>query len=435
MSERSLDPQRPSVPVFEPRTASSPGPTAPPDPQSWIDRFATITPRLGQGRGDGDPLVPPIVASTTFCRDGIESDARHKYSRESNPTVAALEAALGELENAPPALAFATGLAAEATLFQAFLKAGDHVVCSRAVYGGTTRLLEQVYSPFDVSVTFVDTTDVAAVEAALEPNTRLVFLETPANPTLDLTDIAAISEIAREAGALVAVDNTFLTPLLQRPLELGADFSIYSTTKFLEGHSAALGGAIITRDRAHLDHLAFVRKCIGNIQSPFNAWVTLQGLKTLPVRFARQCATADTVARALAERDDIAHVYYPSLATDEAAAIAERQHLGAHGAVVTFELAGGLAAARALLERVKLCRLVEHVGSVETLLTHPATMTHGGVSPEQRRASGISDTLLRLSVGLEPAAAILNDLFPANATVASASPSVSAREEVGCVDA
>ena len=370
----------------------------------------TLCPGFGQGGADGEPLVAPIVQSTTFCRDGIDSTAPHQYSRVSNPTVAALETALGRLEDAPPAVAYATGLAAETGLFGAVLRAGDHVVCSRALYGGKTRLLQQFLVRFGVETDFVDTTDTAAVARAVRPQTRLVFVETPANPTLDLADLRAIAEVAHRAGALLAVDNTFLTAVLQRPLDLGADLSVYSTTKLIEGHSVALGGAVVTRDEALADELRFVRKCTGAIQSPFDAWLTLQGLKTLPVRIRRQSESAHAIARWLAARGDARVVRYPTAPGFRQTELAAAQHLGAHGAVVAFELEGGAERARGVLERVELCRLVEHVGSVQTLLTHSASMTHAAVPREQRAATGVTDGLLRLSVGLEDPGAIVADL-------------------------
>lgn len=378
--------------------------------QAFPTHLDTLCPRLGQGEHDGEPLVLPIVQSTTFCRAGLESRAEHRYTRESNPTVAALERALGQLEASPPAVAFASGLAAEAALFHSLLAHGDHVVCSRAVYGGTTRLLQQILSRSGIRTTFVDTTDLGGVAAAVRPETRLLFVETPANPTLDLSDIEALAGIARRAGARLAVDNTFLTPVLQQPLELGADFSVYSTTKFIDGHSVALGGAIVARDEAALESLRFVRKCTGGVTAPLNAWLTLQGMKTLPLRLQRQSSNASAIADWLGAHPEVLVCHYPGQPRFAGAEIAERQHRGAHGAVLSFELVGGARRARALLQHVKLCRLVEHVGALETLLTHSASMTHGGVAREEREAAGITDGLLRLSVGLENAEDVISDL-------------------------
>jgi cystathionine beta-lyase/cystathionine gamma-synthase len=381
--------------------------------------------RAGQAPRDGEPLVTGIVQSTTFAREGVDSTAEHQYSRVSNPTVATLEDALGRLERAEPAISYSTGLAAESGVFLTLLRAGDHVVCGRAVYGGTTRLLRQVLAGLGVQSTFVDAIDVSAVERAITPATRLIFIETPANPSLELTDIEAIGRVAHRAGALLAVDNTFLTAILQRPLDLGADISVYSTTKFVEGHSAALGGALVTRDRALATRLRFIRKSIGAIQTPFNAWLTLQGLRTLPVRITHQSANAAAVAHWLASREDVPRVYYPGLAKGRDREIALRQHrLGAggaplghaaaslpaiHGAVVSFDL-GSATAARRFVAALRRIRLVEHVGSIETLITHSASMTHADVPPDQKLACGVTDGLLRLSIGLEPPQAIIQDL-------------------------
>ncbi len=388
--------------------------------QSENVSFSTLCSRSGQGQLDGEPLITPIVQSTTFCRDGLNSQAEHCYSRESNPTVSALETALGNLEQVGPGVCYGTGLAAETGLFLAVLKSGDHVVCSSALYGGTTRLLEQVLSGLGVQVSFVDSSSPEAVRAAIRPTTQLVFVETPANPTLDLADLAAIAAIAKEAHALFAVDNTFLTPALQRPLDFGADVSVYSTTKFIEGHSAALGGALVARDESLLERCRFVRKCTGSIQSPFNAWITLQGLKTLPLRLREQSRSAEVIAHRLHAHPDVELVHYPTIAGFRNGSLATTQHLGAHGAVLSFELKGGYDQARELLSHVQLCRVVEHVGSVETLLTHSASMTHGGVSPEQRAKVGVTEGLVRLSVGLESTEEILADLERALALSAAA---------------
>ncbi|MEM7621906.1 MAG: aminotransferase class I/II-fold pyridoxal phosphate-dependent enzyme [Planctomycetota bacterium] len=391
-------------------------------PAAHVARCATRCAHAGAGTGDGAPLATPIVATSTFCRDGVGSTARHQYSRVSNPTVTALEDALAGLEDAGGAVAFASGLAAETALFLGLLRSGDHVVCGRGVYGGTTRLLDQVLRGCGVGSTFVDATDLGAVAAAVRPNTRLIFIETPSNPTLELTDIEGCARIARRAGALLAVDNTFQTPVLQRPLDFGADISVYSTTKFYEGHSAALGGALVTRDDGRgdvLERLRFIRKCTGAIQNPHAAADTIRGIKTLAIRLATQSQTAATVAGwlsgGLSGRDGVERVCHPGVAQGETQqGIAARQHHraseGLHGAVVTFEVAGGIAGARAFCASLELCRVAEHVGSVETLVTHPATMTHADVAPADRERAGISDGLLRLSVGLEDPGAIIEDI-------------------------
>ena len=382
-------------------------------------RPATLVLQPDVPPADGEPLVVPIVTATSFARAGIDSAAPHRYSRESNPTVSALEDVLGRLENAQ-ALCFSSGLAAETTLLLATVRTGDHVVCSRAVYGGTTRLLQQVFAPLGITATFVDTGDANNVAAALQPRTKLCLIETPANPTLRLSPLAAIADVVVPRGIVLAVDNTFLTPVLQQPLDLGATITVQATTKFVEGHSSALGGSLATRDAQLRDRLFFLRKCLGTIQSPFQAWATLQGLKTLPLRIERQSHGAAVVAQWLAARRDVTVVHHPSLSSFPQRALADSQHLGHHGAVVSFELAGGLERAQRFVVAVRRCRLAEHVGAVETLLTHPATMTHGSVPAADRRAAGIPDALLRLSVGLEDAADIIADLDQAIAASAPA---------------
>lgn len=380
-----------------------------------------LCPGLGRPLLDGDPAVTPIVQSTTFARDRIGSSCQHQYSRVSNPTVSELERLLGALEDAPDAVCFSTGLAAETALFLALAKAGDHVVCGQSVYGGTTRLLREILAPLGIDSTFVDATDPANLARALRPNTRVIFAETPANPSLELCDITSIARIANAANAKLVVDNTFHTPVLQRPLDLGAHICVYSTTKFIEGHSSTLGGSVSSRDDAFLARLRFIRKCTGAIQTPFGAWLTLQGLRTLPLRLRHQSASALTIAHWLARHPQVLRVNYPTLANPEQARLASLQHLGAHGAVVSFDV-GSIQAATHLAQNVRLCRLAEHVGSVETLLTHPATMTHADVPPQQRRLAGITDGLLRLSVGLEPPAAITDDLAAAFASAIASEP-------------
>lgn len=354
-------------------------------------------------------VLTPIVQSTTYRHESVGTHKGHTYSRASNPTVAALEHALGELEEAPPAVCFSSGMASITTLFLATLRAGDHVVASDVIYGGTYRLLEQVLTRLGVSTTFADTASPGAVAAAIRPNTRLIFVETPANPTLKLTDIASIAPIARRADALFVVDNTFLTAVGLRPLELGADVSLYSTTKYIEGHNATLGGAIVSRRETLLERLGFIRKTIGTIQSPMESWLTLQGLRTLPLRLERQSSTAGEVARWLEQHPLVARVHHPSLDSFPQRDLARRQH-GLHGGIVSFELHGGLASGIALMNAVRLCCLAENLGAVQTLITHPASMTHGDVPPEKRAAAGISDGLVRLSVGLEDAQDLIDDL-------------------------
>lgn len=379
---------------------------------------------------DPDPvtgaIVQPIVQSTSFAQRGVGDSPEFAYSRVSNPTVSALERALGALEDAPQAVAFSSGLSATTSLFLALLKSGDEVLISDVVYGGTTRLLQKILAPLGVSARWIDTSDSAVVSRAITERTRLVFVETPANPTLKLTDIAAVARVTRAAGVTLVVDNTFLTAVLQRPLDLGADISLYSTTKFIEGHNATVGGAIVSRDAAVLDRLRFIRKSLGTIQSPFEAWLTLRGIKTLPLRLREQSKNAGTIARYLEAHPQIERVHYPGLASFPQADLSARQHVfagsgkQAHGAIVAFEVKGGLDGAKRLLAGVRLITVAENCGAVESLLTHSATMTHADVPRDQREAAGIVDGLVRLSVGLEDPIDLINDLDRA---LESASPS------------
>ncbi len=371
---------------------------------------ATIALHARPRRGPGEPLGGCIAQSTSFTQLAVGDTPEHAYSRVSNPTVSDLEFALGALEGAPPAVCFSSGLAAETALFLSLLSQGDHAVVSAAAYGGTVRLLNRVFARYGVETTFVDATDTSHVRAALSDRTKLVFVETPSNPTLDLVDLAALSQVCKERGVPLAVDNTFLTAAIQRPLDFGADISVYSTTKHIEGHSAAVGGAIVSRDETLLSGLRFVRKATGGIQTPFNAYLTLRGVETLPLRARQHSRGAGAVAAWLAKHPSVALIRYPGLDSHPQRALAIRQHGGFHGGVVSFELRGGLPAAQGLLARLRLVRLAEHVGGAQTLLTHPATMTHADVPAAHRRAVGITDGQLRLSVGLEDPADIIADL-------------------------
>jgi cystathionine beta-lyase/cystathionine gamma-synthase len=357
-------------------------------------------------------VLTPIYQSTTYRQDAVGVHKGHTYSRASNPTVSALEEALGALEDTPPAVCFATGMAAISAVFLALLKSGDHVVLSDVVYGGTVRLFDQVLNNFGLEASFVDTADPAAVRAAIRPNTRMVFIETPANPTLKLTDVAAIAAITRPAGLLLVVDNTFLTPLLLRPLDLGADITMLSTTKYIEGHNATVGGSIASRDERILDRLRLIRKTLGSIQSPHEAWLTARGIKTLPLRMQQHSRAAQVVAEWLEQHPDVSRVHYPGLASFPQRELAERQH-GLHGGMLSFELKQGAEAGIALMNAVRLCVLAENLGAAESLVTHPVSMTHGDVPREMRERIGITDGLVRLSVGLEDPRDIIADLSQA----------------------
>ena len=312
-------------------------------------------------------------------------------------------------------------MAATTTLLLALLKAGDRVVLGDVVYGGTTRVLQQVLDRFGVVADCVDTADLEAVSAALRTPAQLVFIESPANPTLKLTDIRAVAELTHAAGALLVVDNTFLTAALQRPLELGADLVVYSTTKYLEGHNATVGGAIVGRDEELLERIRFVRNTAGTIQAPWEAWLTLRGLKTLSLRLARHAENALAVARYLEQHEAVARVHYPGLESFPQFELASAQQRSG-GGMLACELHGGEEAGRRLMGALKLWALAENLGAAESLVTHPATMTHGTVPVAQRRAAGISDGLVRLSPGLENAEDLIADLEAALACAAQEVP-------------
>lgn len=387
-------------------------------------------------------ILTPIFQSTTYVQEGVGAHKGHTYSRASNPTVSALEANLGALEDAPAAVCYATGLAAIHGLFLGVLRAGDHVLCSEVVYGGTFRLLRQILAPFGVRADFVDTSRAEAVAGAITPATKLVFIETPGNPTLKLTDVAAVAGVVKQANAArarktrdgdqerirLAVDNTILTPAGLRPLDLGADVSVYSTTKYIEGHNATVGGALVSRDELLLERLRFVRKSVGSIQSPFDAWLTLKGVKTLPLRLRQHSENAQRVAEWLEAHPRVTKVLYPGLRSFPQHALAARQH-ALHSGLLAFEIEGGEAAARRLMEAVEVCSLAENLGAAETLITHPATMTHGDVPRAEREAAGISGGLVRLSVGLENAEDLIADLERALKASASAKPAVNVKAE------
>jgi cystathionine beta-lyase/cystathionine gamma-synthase len=355
-------------------------------------------------------LLTPIYQPTTYRQEAVGKDKGFTYSRSSNPTVSALERRLAALEGADHCTCYATGLAATTVLCLALLRAGDHVVASQAVYGGTVRLFKQVLEPFGVTADFVDTADETALRNALTAKrTRFVFIETPANPTLRLTDIALAAKIAHEADALLVVDNTLLTPALQRPFELEADVVLHSTTKFIEGHNATVGGALITRAPELHERFAFTRNAIGAIQSPFPAWLTLQGVKTVGLRMAQHSANALQIARFLETHPRVTKILYPGLESFPQFELARKQQT-AGGALIAFEIDGGVEAGIRLMNNVQLCALAENLGSAETLITHPASMTHADVPASQRQAAGITDGLVRLSVGLEDPADIIRDL-------------------------
>ncbi|MCX8514883.1 MAG: hypothetical protein RL017_655 [Pseudomonadota bacterium] len=356
-------------------------------------------------------ILPPIYQTATYALDEIEQHKGYTYSRVSNPGVTMLENRLAGIEDALGAICFATGMAATTTLLLTFLSKDDHLICSDVVYGGTVRLIEQLLNKYGIHASFVDASDPNKVKQAIKKNTKLILIETPANPTLKLNNISKISKIAQEHKIPIAVDNTFLTASIQQPLRLGADIVLYSTTKYIDGHNATVGGALISNNSKMLEDFDFNRKTVGSIQSPFNAWLILQGVKTLDLRMKQHSENAIQVASFLENHKKVSQIFYPGLKSFPQYDLAQEQHMGGyHGGMLCFEVNGGMDKAIEVMNKVTLCTLAESLGSVETLITHPATMTHKPIEPSVRQKIGISDGLIRLSVGLEHYKDIINDL-------------------------
>jgi cystathionine beta-lyase/cystathionine gamma-synthase len=347
-------------------------------------------------------ILTPIYQTTTYVQPSVDEylSKGFSYSRSGNPTVRALELKLADLEGGVDCACFGTGMGAVHATMLAFLDAGAHAIVSDVAYGGTYRLCTKVLSRFGIEFTFADTADPDAVADAVRPNTRLILTETPANPTMKCSDIEAISEIAKGAGVVHAVDNTFLTPYYQLPLDLGADLAIHSTTKYMDGHNATVGGAVVSKSKGHADAVRFIQNSTGSIMSPQVAWLTAQGCKTLSVRMDHQSASAMAIARFLEAHDKVEQVAYPGLESFAQYELATRQASG-YGAMLWFEVKGGLAAGKKLMDSVQVWSLAENLGSVESLITHPVTMTHADVEEAERARVGIIDGLVRLSVGLE----------------------------------
>lgn len=355
-------------------------------------------------------VMPPIYATSTYAQTSPGEHQGFEYSRTHNPTRFAYERCAAALEGGSRGFAFASGMAATATLLE-LLDAGSHVVAMDDVYGGTYRLFERVRRrSAGLEVSWTDLSDAAAFEAAIRPETRLVWIETPTNPMLKLVDIEAIAAIAHRRGLRVVVDNTFASPILQRPLALGADLVLHSATKYLNGHSDMVGGMIVVGDDAELaEQLAFLQNSAGAVQGPFDSFLALRGLKTLPLRMRAHCENAQAIAEFLAAHDAVAQVIYPGLPSHPQHALAKRQMSG-FGGIVSVRLKGGFEAAKRFCERTELFTLAESLGGVESLVNHPAVMTHASV-PEARRARlGIADDLVRLSVGIEAADDLVDDL-------------------------
>jgi cystathionine gamma-lyase len=354
-------------------------------------------------------ILFPIHLTATYIHESVGVTKGYGYSRGANPTVNALEQAISALEGTPTALCFRSGMAAISTLCLGLLKAGDHVLLSEVIYGGTVRLFQQVLGNFNIDYEFVDTAKPENVKVAIRSNTRLIFVETPANPTLRLSDVKAIADIAHaHKNILLAVDNTFLTPLLQDVLGLGADISMLSTTKYIDGHNATIGGSLASHNTEITERLRLVRKTLGTIASPMDSWLTLQGVKTLPARLALHCQNAGEIALWLGSHPNVERVYYPGLDSFPQKELAKRQQK-AFGGMLAFELAATTEESLRFINALKLCTCAESLGSVETLITNPATASHCDIPLEIRERLGVSDRLIRLSVGLEAPKDLIND--------------------------
>ena len=373
--------------------------------------FATRTIHAGQ---TPDPatgaVMTPIYATSTYVHQSPGVHKGYDYSRSQNPTRFAFERCLADLEDGQAGFAFASGLAAEAAVLE-LLDHGSHMLVCDDLYGGTYRLFEQVRRrSANLQITYLDPTDISAFEAAIRPNTRMIWVESPSNPLLKLMDLPAVAELAKRRGLLSVIDNTFATPYCQRPLTLGFDIVVHSTTKYVNGHSDIIGGAVVTGDNTELtERVRFVQNAAGAIASPFDSFLALRGLKTLALRMERHCSNALRIAEWLERRPDVVHVIYPGLPSHPQHALARRQMNG-FGGMVSAVLAGGAARCRRFLERCEIFTLAESLGGVESLVEHPALMTHASIPPENRAALGIDDGLVRLSVGVEDVDDLITDL-------------------------
>ena len=372
-------------------------------------KFATKTIHAGQ---EPDPstgaIMTPIFQTSTFAQTGLGEHKGFEYARTSNPTRTALEACLAALEEGKYGLAFASGMAAESAILS-LLSAGDHIVSCDDLYGGSYRIFERVMRRYNVETTYVTAGNVAAYEQAIRPNTKMIWLETPTNPLLRLVDIRAVAEVAHRHNLLVVVDNTFASPYFQQPLKLGADIVVHSTTKYINGHSDVIGGALVMNNEEVYEAIKFYQNAAGGVPSPFDSWLTLRGIKTLAVRMRQHEENARGVARFLAEHPRVERIYYPGLPSHPDHALAKRQMSG-FGGMVSFQFKGAYADVDKMVRRFKVFTLAESLGGVESLCCHPASMTHGSIPKEIRESRGLTDTLLRLSIGIEDLDDLLADL-------------------------
>ncbi|MCK9409731.1 MAG: cystathionine gamma-synthase [Bacteroidetes bacterium] len=359
-------------------------------------------------------VMTPVFLTSTYVQEGLGKHKGYEYSRVSNPTRTALEKNIAALENADEGMAFASGMAAEDAIFR-LIYPGDHVIVTNDVYGGTYRIGKMVLENYGLQFDFVDTTVIDNIVKAYKPNTKMIFVETPTNPTMKITDLKAIAQFAKERKILSVVDNTFATPYLQQPLDLGIDVVMHSVTKYLNGHSDMLGGFVGTSNKKVIERLRFLQKATGGIMSPFDAWLCLRGTKTLAVRMRQHCESAMQIAKWLNGQKKILTVNYPGLQHHPQHSLAKKQMRG-FGGMISFDL-GSLAKAKKFLKLVKICALAESLGGVETLISHPATMTHASVPKVNRIKNGVTDGLVRISVGIEDVEDLIGDLKQALAKI------------------
>ena len=393
-------------------------------PHSKNLQFDSKCVHAGIGDYEFGPVVPPIYQTSTFrFKDSAHGAALFKgevdgyiYTRMKNPTVEALENAMAELEGGHKALGCASGMSAVSTTLIALLKAGDHVVCSKSVYGPTNTFINTILSKFGVEGTFVDSEFAEEVEKAMKPNTKVVYVETPGNPTMSITDLEAVSKIAHKNGALVVVDNTFMSPALQQPFVFGVDIVLHSMTKFLNGHADVVGGVVVVKDEEMYLKMRKVLNQHGGVIDPFNSFLVHRGLKTLSIRMQRHCENTLPIAEYLEKHPKVKWVRFPGLKSHPQYEIGLKQHKG-HGGMISFELNGGYKAGEILMNSVRFCQLAVSLGGVETLIQHPASMTHLTMGEEARKAAGITEGLIRLSVGIENVKDILADLEQALAKI------------------
>jgi len=368
--------------------------------------------KVVRGSSKPDPttgsIVPPIHQTATYVLEEVGKDKGFDYTRAANPTRELLEEHLAKIENAKYGVCFSSGMSAVDACLK-LLKSGDHVVCSDDVYGGVSRHFNQVLVHYGLEFTYVNSSNPDEVKQAIKSNTKLLWIETPTNPLLKVTDLNAMNKIAKENNILFGVDSTFATSVFLRPLEFDADIVMHSTTKYLSGHNQIIGGVILTNNKDIFDKMKFIQKTIGAVPSPFDCWLTMLGLRTLHLRMQRHTENAQAVAEFLESHSKVSKVFYPGLLSDPGHNIAKAQMDGFSG-MISFELSGGISAGKHVMNNVKLCFLAESLGAVETMITHPATMTHAEVPAEERHARGLTDGLVRLSIGIEDKQDIIDDL-------------------------